>query len=1654
MISSILRKNLQYTLATVSLAVIFSNQALGEDKPHYSNAFNFKNVSMQASVNAQTGMLTLRYPNLSIPGKHGLNLDLGIYYDQSNTSNQYGLGQYWSYDFSYFTPSAPGSANGTLHLAGGATYKADSSVASGLRYYTLKDLHFTFCNGGQALDKDPDKKYYYRIDHLDGSSEFLDKYGRLMEIENRFGDAILLAYANEQNKQFSSITDTYGQQITFDNSSQSIVVRSGETPLITYQLNARLSNIVDAKNRVIHFDYNDDGSISQVAYNATGARTIVKYDPTTEIHATASDGQPVSLKTVSSLTQCANSQCTNPTLTTYRYEDASNPTNYTGYNKNEQLTHKLSTDNDALLQDNSATSYVYQTTITHDGVSKINTYNHLHLLIKQETKANNGSGSSPTVEVANYSYPATTTYADLPANYQKPTAVQTDFYTLDGKSTSPRSRTIETSYNNFGQLIEKKTFAGSDNGTTPAIDEIIQYDNPSDDLTIGSDSNHYGLTLSDEVKTSDNADKLTVNTPTADHKNIATQTQKMKSRSDTSLQTVKVINYTYWDASSKDAGRLKSKTISAGSGNDSASNSYTYNDNAEGGGRSVTTTDALGHTQTKIYDKLRGKLIESIDGKGNKLYYINDALGRVTEVDSQSKGHALKYISYHDDPAGENNSVTETDALSGFKTITLMDGLGRKTQVQNNAFGQESNGESNFVASYRYDDNGHVLEKKVGYGDNPSSDNSIKTTYWYDVLGRLTTTTDDNGVKHYSIYNRVKNTKDSYYRSADLNDKTDYLYTTKSYNNLDQQTGLSLTSNQDNAEITTSANYGNFNQLINKTDNLQTQVYTYDYSASGEVDTVVSSANTAENGNDDAVKISSHYDPLFHKLTKKIVSSANNPDDSQSGNTFTYNKNGLVETQKNAHDQVETAHYDSNNNIKDKTNWEGDKFEYRYQLIAGKDRLTDIDVTPIASKKKYTLKHYDYYSDTDGNAANRGRLKDIYLLDDAGNKQQGSGVSYSYYNNGKVKSTCYQDADSTDLSACKAIQYRYNKDSSLQSRTDALGHVSYFSYYDDSNQGRGKLHSVTIYKANDKSSGDILSQVSYFYNKRGLVETKMRGNHASTDYTYDSLDRVHTMDLKDTAGNTLVKYTYIYNAHNQVITKTEESPSLFVSNGLVTTTNIYNNAGRLLSSTRSDGKKNEAHTYSYSIVGNILSGDQMRFDYNKLNQIKAINGKTTTINYDHNGNMHIDDQGNQYDYNVLGQMISFKKSDGAEYTYHYYADGNRASKSLKGGNRIQYYYAGDQDINEVASDGSAFYLLGNAREARIVTTPTGDSAHYYGCDKHGSVIFQSLGVDGTPIHYSPYGGIINQGAQASVATLSIEDNPFLYSSYYYDKESQLYYLTARYYNPRLMTFMQKDSYRFVNRYNYADGDVINRIDPDGHSSFGNLFKGIGHFFRNIFSSPVNVISFGASMLLGGAVGSYLVGGIADSIISGILGRVALNAGYQGTVDTIAAATLSGSIGGGVTASVMSPIVFTGKFVLHKLGVIKEKPNFQFAADVENGAIFGAVGGFIGGSLGALSKVIQVRRMRRALLSEDENFGVSDTVREYESAAASSTVSPVSDTNSIDAVYQGLHREGDTIVESPQISLSHSSNKPAELWNISERVGWPIWINHYPMPVEG
>ena len=113
--------------------------------------------------------------------------------------------------------------------------------------------------------------------------------------------------------------------------------------------------------------------------------------------------------------------------------------------------------------------------------------------------------------------------------------------------------------------------------------------------------------------------------------------------------------------------------------------------------------------------------------------------------------------------------------------------------------------------------------------------------------------------------------------------------------------------------------------------------------------------------------------------------------------------------------------------------------------------------------------------------------------------------------------------------------------------------------------------------------------------------------------------------------------------------------------------------------------------------------------------------------------------------------------------------------------------------------------------------------YYYRRNVQGDVvaIYDADGNRKVEYAYDAFG---NCSVIYSASNTLAARNPIRYRGYYYDRETKLYYLNSRYYNPEWRRFISPDSPDYLdpenpnglNLYAYCYNDPVNYADPSGH----------------------------------------------------------------------------------------------------------------------------------------------------------------------------------------------------------------------------------------------
>ena len=194
------------------------------------------------------------------------------------------------------------------------------------------------------------------------------------------------------------------------------------------------------------------------------------------------------------------------------------------------------------------------------------------------------------------------------------------------------------------------------------------------------------------------------------------------------------------------------------------------------------------------------------------------------------------------------------------------------------------------------------------------------------------------------------------------------------------------------------------------------------------------------------------------------------------------------------------------------------------------------------------------------------------------------------------------------------------------------------------------------------------------------------------------------------------------------------------------------------------------------------------------------NYKGTQLTWNKKGNL-LAFGNNTYEYNYQGVRVS--KTIGGEKT-KFYVDGTKIIASITGSNRLLFHYAVDKLVGFKYNNNEYIYRR----------NIQGDITHIY-LD------------DGTLVAEYKYDAFGNHTITNYTDENIGEVNPFRYRGYYYDTESDLFYLNSRYYDSKLGRFISPDALSILeetkglinglNLYMYCADNPVMYVDPTGRA---------------------------------------------------------------------------------------------------------------------------------------------------------------------------------------------------------------------------------------------
>ena len=419
-------------------------------------------------------------------------------------------------------------------------------------------------------------------------------------------------------------------------------------------------------------------------------------------------------------------------------------------------------------------------------------------------------------------------------------------------------------------------------------------------------------------------------------------------------------------------------------------------------------------------------------------------------------------------------------------------------------------------------------------------------------------------------------------------------------------------------------------------------------------------------------------------------------------------------------------------------------------------------------------------------------------------------MHYSFNSDGKQFRKKYVAADGSEQKYI--FEYRDEQNVAVQLPTGVVSHAKSDhlgrKVFDELQLGKGLMNRKFTYHKGEITDAHLDNDKSVSDPQTTLVKQIEFADGRTIEYEYDNEERI--TKVTDSVDG---KYEYTYDELGQLLTETVNEV--------------------------------EVNKMTYDGYGNILTKNGISYGYDTTWKDKLISYNGQTIIYDANGNPT----------NYLGTSATWEKGRQLKTfgnnSYKYNNDGIRIKKQtaneiheyiLDGTNIVkeivtdiyncpkyvnEYLYDLDGTVCGLKHDGVAYYFYKNLQgDVIAITDDTGATVAKYTYDAWGKCT------------------IVSDTSGINIANV----NPFRYRSYYYDTETELYYLQSRYYDPEVGRFINADdtgtlsissSIQGHNLFTYCENNPINNKDASGNIIWNTIFK---LFMGVIFGLCVQLLS--------------------------------------------------------------------------------------------------------------------------------------------------------------------------------------------------------------------
>ena len=572
-------------------------------------------------------------------------------------------------------------------------------------------------------------------------------------------------------------------------------------------------------------------------------------------------------------------------------------------------------------------------------------------------------------------------------------------------------------------------------------------------------------------------------------------------------------------------------------------------------------------------------------------------------------------------------------------------------------------------------------------------------------------------------------------------------------------------------------------------------------------------------------------------------------------------------------------------------------------------------------------------------------------------------IDYTYANNNLVKST-----KTVDNNLQLTITNTYDEDNRFVKKNNYLFDNNTSYSHEFTMNDEHQITEVTI-KENKNNEDvtfittnyelDSLNRISHQVIKLGSLEICNEYNYLKQDE--NSLDLISEEVTKiKTTKNNVISYgldtnSYKYDVNGNIISIINDDYQIRYQydkcnrliredNPLINKTIIYkyDNSGNILL------KKN--YDYSEDEILHNLKVDEYIYDCEKgLDHLIRYNG--LEISYDSMGRPTTY-KGNKLTWNSNGELLTYK--DNIKYTYDI---NSIRTKKVVNGKTHNYVVNGTQILQEKIVEGTSTTIINYHYDLNKVigfTYNDGKEKNYvYRRNIQGDIIgiYDSLGTEVGGYAYDAYGKCYvkykDNSSEEEKTILNI--NPFRYRGYYYDNETGLYYLNARYYDPSIGRFISPDVLSILdetkgqinglNLYMYCNNNPIMYVDPSG------CFALTTAIILTLIAVGVvaggtaaGVISYSKGYRGWELVGHIFAGAVIGGLIGGTIGYFAAPtiAGLLTSTGTIGGGLVLagglGSLSGGIAISAIGELALVGTIALTGIGSFGVSIMFSNGAD--------------------------------------------------------------------------------------------------------------------------